>query len=566
MSINTERPTLNHLRYHYFLDPSGTNRKRFQEVMNHLTTSLLDWYLPGAESKDESVESAKFREILDNSTKTEEELEEIFRKRKKVMVPKAVPEQISVTEAIERYGIKNNEQFPERGRSLQEVIINIDQNTNPSVRFNQHFMGEMHPHDNIPAFVANYVSSFLNGNTIAQCVSPSLTYIEQLVTQWLADLVGYDHNSGGVLTRGLTEEDIRKLELTPSGNITSGGTIANLTALTVARNKLYRGQPGEKIKNSELVIFCSENAHYSMQKLAGIINLEPQNIIKIPVDENQRMNPEFLADEIKKAKYQHKKIVAVVATAGTTGCGAIDPIDKIADITEKEGIYLHVDAAHGGGFLTSRQMREKFKGIERADSVTIDGHKMFYTYYPCGGIVFKDKSDPVNFLKQNANYILGKGEHYDLGKSTIEGSRGTNGALQLYASILALGREGYETITDHTVKMTKYLAGLIDQSNVLQRTYDPEMNLLCFRYVPQSLDLVKDLERINELNKELNQKIYSDGNFYLGEDKIIISGEECNVQRAIIMHPYVETYNLDALIEKVECIGNKIFAEMKEVR
>ncbi|MEK6938522.1 MAG: aminotransferase class V-fold PLP-dependent enzyme, partial [Nanoarchaeota archaeon] len=299
------------------------------------------------------------------------------------------------------------------------------------------------------------------------------------------------------------------------------------------------------------------------EKLAGYIGIGSQNVIKIATDENGRMRTGALQLEIERAKRDKKKILAVVATAGTTGCGAIDPLAEIADITEREQIYFHVDAAHGGGFLTSQRMRPKFNGIERADSVTIDGHKMLYTNYPCGGIVFKNKLDPVESLKQSAKYILDKAsEHYNLGKSTVEGSRSTDGTLQLYASILALGRQGYELIADHTVNMTEHLLRRVKQSPVLEAFHQPEMNLLCFRYVPQGWDRQRDIQPINQANVLLNQEIYRDGEFYLGETEMKKDDQECKVQRAIIMHPYVEKYDIDRLVRRVEELGEKVTQEM----
>ncbi|MFA6461016.1 MAG: aminotransferase class V-fold PLP-dependent enzyme [Candidatus Woesearchaeota archaeon] len=569
-----EKISLNHVRYHYFLDPCGTNRVRFEEVVYYLTKSLLDWYLPG----NEEVQKDPFLEVLKKSSKSEEELLKLFEERKKIRAKKAIPDSLQPDDFKTKFALGS---FPTQGLPLEEVILDLDKHTDPSVRFNQYFNGEMHPHDNIPAFAAGFVSKFLNANAIAHCVSPSLSYMETLTTRWLAELVGYDHSASGLITEELNPEQLKKLELIPSGNIVCGGTVANLTALLVARNKLLRDKTGSVndigVEEKGLleyglgndipgvVMFCSENAHYSIQKLAGYIGIGSQNVILIGVDEQGRMRPELLQAEIEKAKANKKKVLAVVATAGTTGNGAIDPLEKIADITEREQIYLHVDAAHGGGFLTSEKMKPKFKGIERADSVTIDGHKMLYTNYPCGGIVFKNKLDPVESLKQSAKYILDRAsEHYNLGKSTVEGSRSTDGTLQLYASIRALGKEGYELIVDHTVAMTRYLYEAVQQSPVLEAFHEPEMNVLCLRYIPQGWDRKTKVEEINELNVRLNENIYRDGEFYLGETEMKKEGQNCKVQRAIIMHPYVETYDLDRLVRKVEEIGGNIAKRMGE--
>lgn len=569
-----EKHSLNYFRYHYFLDPCGTNREIFEQVVPFLTTSLLNWYLPGEDLQQERRAQDFFAGLI-KCSKSEDQLLRIFEGREKIRAKKSVPDRQDPQELEERFELNVKKvKFPERSHPLEEVILDLDRHTDPSIRFNQYFNGEMHPHDNIPAFAASIVSKFLNANAIAQCVSPSITYMETLVTRWMADLIGYDHSKKRYANKGLSPEEQKKIELIPSGNIVSGGTVANHTALLIARNKLLHLDGPEESKGvaeegilkysrnqdiSDLVMFCSKEAHYSIEKLAGYVGIGSTNVIKIDTDEQGRMRTDLLEKEIEKAKGEHKKIVAIVATAGTTGCGAIDPLAKIADIAEREKIYLHVDAAHGGGFLTSQWMRSKFAGIERADSVTIDGHKMLYTNYSCGGIIFKDKLDPIRFLKQSAKYILDKDTpHYNLGKSTLEGSRSTDGTLQLYASIVALGREGYELITQHTVSMTQYLHGAVKRSPVLEPFHNPEMNVLCFRYVPQEVDSYKNINKINRLNIALNQAIYADGEFYLGDTEMERDGQKCKVQRAIIMHPYVETYDLDRLVRRVEELGHKL--------
>ncbi len=567
----TKKKSLNYLRYHYFLDPAGINREIFEKVNHYVLTSLLDWYLLGKEESERSIDTECFTFAL--RPKSEEDIEEIFSRRKDLIkkCKDAVPKEFSKKKPLRQY---TESVFPEQDQDLSQVIVDLDSNTNPSIRFNQNFNGEMHPHDNIVAFAAGLISKFLNPNLIARCVSPSIAEMEKTVAGWLADLVGYTNQEYTVLPKDiLTESEKIVQNLLPRGNIVNGGTIANLTALLVARNKLLK----EKISLQEAVgtaekglfsycqkkelggavVICSENAHYSIEKLGGYIGIGTENVLKAECDEGGKMKISSIKEKIEQAKKNGKKVLAIVATAGTTACGAIDPLDEIADITETEGIYFHVDAAHGGGFLVSKEMRQKFKGIERADSVTIDGHKMFYTNYPCGGIVFKDKMDPLRYLKQSADYILDKPwEHYNAGKSTLEGSRSADGVLQLYATIKALGREGLETLVNYTADMTKCLAKLVDQSEVLEKLNEPEMNLLCFRYIPRGWDRIKGASQIDALNSMIDELVYQDGEYYIGSTKMRIGQRTgCAAQKAVIMHPYVEKETIEGLVKKIEEIG-----------
>lgn len=567
---NQKRRSLNSIRYHFFLDPAGSNRGWFELVMARVSKSLLDWYFPGCQETERPGNKRKliFR-ILSQNEKSEEEVEEHFRQREELMrekCEKPVPGRLSRSEAIEMYNLGGDGKFPEHGMCLEDVLHNLDIKTDPSIRFNQNFLGEMHPHDNIPAFAASYISKFLNANAIVNPVSPSISYLENVTMRWVASLIGYNLRDYSFAEKhGLTKEEF---DIIPPGSIVSGGTVANITALLAARNRLgevkkkglaeYVGK--EESKEYEgCVIFCSKAAHYSIKKAGNILGAGNDKVVEIETDSEGRMDIGCLEDEISKAKGGRKKILAVVATAGTTEQGAIDPLEKVADIAEREGIYFHVDAAHGGAFMASEKMRHKFKGIERADSVTVDGHKMFYTNYSCGCILFKDKVEPSAGLQEKAEYILSKSsEHYDSGNSTVEGSRSTDGILQLYASIKALGGEGYETVLGHAVDMAGYLANLVDASPVLERIHDPEMNILCFRYVPEGWDRVLDAERIDRLNEDLNKEIYNDGEYYIGSTKVGFQGRKSYVQRAIIVHPYVEKGTIEGLVAKIRDIGERL--------
>lgn len=613
---------LNYIRYHYFLDSSlGTNRERLETIINAMVKSTLDWSI-GISDEKRKEKLNKYISKISNTKKSKKELNKIFKKRKKEYIkrindgtfPKPIPKKVSSIEATKKY-LSNGKKFPENRKSIENVIKDLDNKTDPSIHFNEHFIGEMHPYGLFSAFIGGYLGLHLNENAIAQQVSPSTSYLEKKVTNWLADIVSNKGSEYSSTKNKITKENLKKMNLIPKGNIVGGGTIANLTALLVARNKSLckdiknkdKAEILRKLKNQiddqkyedikknfkknkkkgtksklgiaelgfkgyqkifsvnfdDYIILASEQAHYSIQKLAGHIGIGDANCWKIETGNDNKMNINDLEKKVKEANKKKKKILSIVATAGTTGNGAIDPINKIGKIAKKYKIYFHVDAAHSAAFLVSSKFKMKFNGIEKADSITMDGHKMFHTHYSCGGIIFKDKTDPVRFLQQSASYVLDKNkEHYNPGKSTVEGSRGVGGILQLYTAIDALGKEGYDIILNQLYNMTKYLGEKTSKGD-FERITKPEINIINFRYAPSKIK--KDKEKLNILNKKLNEEMYREGLFYLGNNVLKRNGEEIHVQRAIVMNPYTEKETIDFLVDKIRNVGEKVYNKLEKI-
>lgn len=566
-----KRKTLNEIRYLYFLDPAGTNADRFIGLQNELMKNIFDWYINGGVSKDRNETITQFLQEFGKADISAGNIDMIFSNRNPLNVQKAIETAPSMEDLEHHYGKLGSCRLPEEGKSLDKTLFILDESTEPTIRFNSNFMGELHPHDNMLAYFAKLLAGFTNENAIARCVSPSTTFIENKTVSWLADLVGYDYSEQHQLN-----PDARFL---PPGTITSGGTVANLTGLLVARERLKRNLFAEKygldpnskeIQNiswgdlgRDGVLLCSKSAHYSMEKIGKYLEFGKQNVIRVDIDDCGRMKPKSLYQSIERCRQQGKQVIGVVATTGSTELGAIDPIDEITDITEGEGIYLHIDAAYGGGLLTSNNIKEKFKGIERADSVTIDGHKMLYTNYPCGGIVFRDKEN-LKFLDQNAAYILDKfkGE-INHGSFTIEGSRPTDGILQLYSSFIGLGREGYETIVNHVVELTNYLYGKLEDDSLFRTLHVPEINSVCFQYIPPGSTCVGE---VNNVNKTLNRLMYSDGTFYVGGTSNLLLGDTSGTwaQKVSIFHPYTEKENIDAMLDKMISLGPRAVHEVRD--
>ncbi|NAX19308.1 MULTISPECIES: pyridoxal-dependent aspartate 1-decarboxylase PanP [Vibrio] len=305
------------------------------------------------------------------------------------------------------------------------------------------------------------------------------------------------------------------------GAFCSGGTIANITALWVARNNAlkadgdFQGVEKEGLFKAMrhygyhgLAILVSDRGHYSLKKAADVLGIGQEGLVCVKTDHNNRLCPQDLKAQMAHLKSQKIKPFAVVGVAGTTETGNIDPLRDIANICQQEGCHFHVDAAWGGATLMSNNHRHLLNGIELADSVTIDAHKQLYIPMGAGMVLFK-KPDAMHSIEHHAQYILRKGSK-DLGSHTLEGSR-SGMAMLVYASMHIISRPGYELLIDQSLAKARYFADLIKEQDDFELISEPELCLLTYRYIPafvrQALQqaLPNQKAELNELLNEITQ-------------------------------------------------------------
>ncbi|WP_440871611.1 pyridoxal-dependent aspartate 1-decarboxylase PanP [Vibrio diabolicus] len=307
------------------------------------------------------------------------------------------------------------------------------------------------------------------------------------------------------------------------GAFCSGGTIANITALWVARNKALRANGSFKGVEKEglfkamkhygydgLAVLVSERGHYSLKKAADVLGLGQEGLVAVKTDANNRIIIDDLKAKIVELEKQNIKPIAVIGVAGTTETGNVDPLPEIAEVCQAHGCHFHVDAAWGGATLMSNHHRHLLNGVEMADSVTIDAHKQLYIPMGAGMVLFKDP-DAMKSIEHHAQYILRKGSK-DLGSHTLEGSR-SGMAMLVYAAMHIISRPGYELLIDQSIEKARYFADLIKQQDDFELVSEPELCLLTYRYLPPFIReaLAKaegsQKEQLNELINELTQFI-----------------------------------------------------------
>lgn len=359
------------------------------------------------------------------------------------------------------------------------------------------------------------------------------------------------------------------------GAFCSGGTVANLTALWVARNNLlkpngnFKGVAREGLFNAlkhyqydGLAILVSARGHYSLKKSADILGIGQDSVIAIPTDENNKIDCKLLEAKCQQLASQNIRVLSIVGVAGTTETGNIDPLDKMADIAQSYQAHFHVDAAWGGATLLSNKYRPLLKGIELADSVTIDAHKQMYVPMGAGLVVFKNPAS-VAAIEHHAEYILRKGSK-DLGSHTLEGSR-PGMAMLVYSALHVISRPGYELLINNSIEKANYFAELITQHADFELVTKPELCLLTYRYNPACVQKVlanaDDLKQeemnllLDKLTKFIQKRQRENGKSFVSRTRIEVQkyqGRKTLVFRVVLANPLTsKTILQDVLAEQV---------------
>jgi glutamate decarboxylase len=363
------------------------------------------------------------------------------------------------------------------------------------------------------------------------------------------------------------------------GAFCSGGTVANLTALWVARNTLLKADGdftgvarqglAKALKHYQydgLAILISARGHYSLKKAADVLGLGQDNVIAIPTDNHNRIDCEKLRIQCQQLADQNIAILSIVGIAGTTETGNIDPLDTLADIANEFNCHYHVDAAWGGATLLSHKYRPLLAGIERADSVTIDAHKQMYVPMGAGLVVFKDPAS-VTAIEHHAEYILRKGSK-DLGSHTLEGSR-PGMAMLVYASLHVISRPGYELLINQSIEKAQYFAELINENPDFELITAPELCLLTYRYNPPVVQQflascpIAEQKKVNlmvdKLTKFIQKRQRENGRSFVSRTRIEVADyqhQKTLVFRVVLANPLTsKTMLADILSEQIQLAG-----------
>ncbi len=378
-------------------------------------------------------------------------------------------------------------------------------------------------HTASPAFIGHMTSALpyfmlplskimiaLNQNLVKTETSKAFTPMERQVLGMIHRLV---YQEDGAFYRKWMHDPRYAL-----GAMCSGGTVANLTALWVARNRAFPAEGSFRGLHQEglfralkyygyegAAIVVSRRGHYSLRKAADVLGLGRESLIPVYTDDENRINTDALRDKCLELQRQKIKVMAICGVAGTTETGNVDPLDAMADIAREFGAHFHVDAAWGGPTLFSRTYKHLLRGIEKADSVTFDAHKQLYVPMGVGLVVFRDPS-LASAVEHHAQYIIRKGSR-DLGSTTLEGSR-PGMSMLIHSGLKILAREGYEILIDQGIDKAKTFADMIEAESDFELVTRPELNILTYRYCPENVQealAIADPLQAEKLNTCLNR-------------------------------------------------------------
>ena len=326
----------------------------------------------------------------------------------------------------------------------------------------------------LPMSIAGEVlSQWVHQGVDVWAAGPIGALVEEEVTSWLRELVGFGEGSWGVLT--------------------SGGVMANVMAMTVARDVRLARLRGSLPRGSALEgvrVYASDQTHFSIARALDVLGFPPETLRIVDSDERYRLHAGPVAEAIAADRAAGLVPFSIAAVSGSTNTGSVDLVDELAELAEAEDLWLHVDAAYGGAARFSPRVAPRVPALERADSVTIDPHKWFFQAYDIGALVVKRREDlQQTFHRMPEYYRHPSPETAPLNwfEYTIEGTRRFRG-LKLWMSWKHLGTEGFARLIEHNIDLAAYLAELCREAPDLEVVpAEPELSVVCFRHLPEGI-------------------------------------------------------------------------------
>ena len=375
------------------------------------------------------------------------------------------------------------------------------------------------------AALCDFVSSLLNNGMAVYEMGPVSTAMERNVLRWMAGVLGMPASTGGVLT--------------------SGGSLGNLTALLAARQARagFDAWNGGAQAGPPLTVLVPEVTHYCVTRSTRIMGWGAEGVTPIPVDAEYRLRPETLEATLAAATRAGRRPIAVVASAGSTATGAFDPLEPVADFCEKHGLWFHVDGAHGASIALSPRYRHLVKGIERADSVVWDAHKLMLMPALITAVLFRDGQRSFDAFAQEASYLFnGRDERpwSDVALRTMECTKEMM-ALKLYTCLSVLGTRLFEEHVTGLIDLARRFATRLQAASDFELATPPDCDIVCFRHIPRGLPEAE----LDMLQVRLRETLRDRGGFHLVQTTL--RGHVW--LRVTLINPLTTDADLDALLE-----------------
>jgi len=393
------------------------------------------------------------------------------------------------------------EPLPQDPSSAEAVLNELETKLFPYCTNVGHpgYMGLITPSPNPVGIIADFICSALNQNVGAYSIGPSAVAMERRVVRWLTDLCGYSAKAGG--------------------NLTSGGMMANFIGLKAGRDAVTGDRAQHDGIRERWAVYTSEERHVSVDKAVDCIGLGRNALRPLPTDANFQVRIDALEEAIAEDKKNGIRPLSVVGMFGTTNTGAVDDIRALRRITDREGMWLHVDAAYGGGMLLSHHWSMRDRGLELADSITIDPHKWFYAPLDAGAVLVRDQDRLTASFGIRPSYLTDEldqaNERYQYYVHGFEQSRRFRG-LKVWMSFKRYGASQIGEWVDNNVRQAKYLHSLVETDLQFEAASTPPMSAICIRFKGAGLDEAGS----KNLHAEVAQRIEQSGRFWVSTTEL----------------------------------------------
>jgi L-2,4-diaminobutyrate decarboxylase len=376
----------------------------------------------------------------------------------------------------------------------------------------------------IPSMFADLLSSLVNNGMAVYEMGPAATAVEKGVVRWMLRKLGWA-DGDGILTHG--------------------GSLGNLSALLAARAKIVPESWKEGMP-SGYVVLASDIAHYSVERAAAIVGIGSGNVVKVPVDGALRIHVEALRRTFAEQVAAGREVLAVVANAGATANGAIDPLREIGEFCWNEGLWLHVDGAHAASALVSPKYRSRLDGVELADSVTWDTHKLLGTSALACATLFRDAASLRGTYEQHAPYLYGEGDKpgEDLSLKSFECTKAPLG-LKLFLNLAVIGEAGLAAHVERLFDQAQRFHDLLAARKGFECFGPPQSNILLFRCGKDSAT-----------QDRIRQRLVREGDFYITRTTV----RRETWLRLVIQNPFTEESDLVALADRADQLAREVLS------
>ena len=394
-----------------------------------------------------------------------------------------------------------SEPLPEDSSTAEEVLSELEEKLLPYCTNVGHpgYMGLITPSPSPTGVIADFICSALNQNIGAYTIGPAGVAMERRTVRWLTDLVGYGEKAGG--------------------NLTSGGMMANFIGLKLARDSVS----GDRIQHHGIqerwAVYTSEERHVSVDKAVDAVGLGRTALRALPTNARFQLRLDALEAAIAEDRKHGIRPLCVVGIFGTTNTGAIDPVHELRKIADRESMWLHIDAAYGGGMLLSHEFRVPDHGLELADSITIDPHKWFYAPLDAGAILVKDERRLTASFGIKPSYLTDEldreNERYQYYVHGFEQSRRFRG-LKVWMSFKRYGTRQIGEWIDGNIRQAKHLYSLAVKHPGFEPACEPPMSAICIRYKDPELDEVQS----KQLHADVARRVELSGRFWISTTEL----------------------------------------------